>query len=148
MFKNIAVTLDGSDNSKDALAQAVDIAKSSDAKLTLVSVVNETSYYYMGNTSTVGTSMIPTDFRSTQRKAAQDVLDNAKAYCDQHGIDVEVKVEEGIPKRVIVESYGKEKGYDLLVMGKSGVDALSRVIVGSTTAYVVRNSDTTVMVVG
>ena len=148
MFKNIVVTLDGSDNSNDALVQAVDVAKTNNANLTLVSIVNETSYYYMGSTVTVGTTPLPTDMKTVQRNAAQKTLDAAEAYCRSQGVSVKTQIEEGIPKRVIVDSYTREKGYDLLVIGKSGTDAVSRVLLGSTTAYVVRNADTTVMVVG
>ncbi|GAY72797.1 universal stress protein [Lentilactobacillus kosonis] len=148
MFKNIAVTLDGSENSNDALIQAVDIAKTNNANLTLVSVVNETSYYYMGNAVTVGATPLPTDMKNAQRNAAQKILDKSQAYCMGQGVTASMKVEEGIPKRVIVDAYSREKGYDLLVIGKSGTDAISRVLMGSTTAYVVRNATTTVMVVG
>ncbi|MCH4165010.1 MAG: universal stress protein, partial [Lentilactobacillus diolivorans] len=56
-------------------------------------------------------------------------------------------IKRGYPKSIIATDVPTDENIDLIVMGKSGTGALDRLIMGSTTAYVVRNAHVQVLVV-
>ncbi|WP_369473181.1 universal stress protein [Secundilactobacillus kimchicus] len=59
----------------------------------------------------------------------------------------ETEVRHGNPKQVIAQDFPGDNQVSLIVMGKSGTDAVDRLLVGSTTAAVVRNATANVLVI-
>nr|WP_270252133.1 universal stress protein [Lactiplantibacillus plantarum] len=51
------------------------------------------------------------------------------------------------PKASIATDIPKKYAIDLIVMGKSGTNAVSRILLGSTTAYVVQKAEVNVTVI-
>lgn len=139
MFSQILVPLDGSENAKSALKTAIQISRYFGSTITLMSVVNKSGMM-------VASGSIPYDLGAEMRKQAQGVLQEGQQMTDEAGIDAKTVITEGIPKNEIVDT-AKKEGVDLIVMGKSGADALNRLLIGSTTAYVVRQADVKVLVV-
>nr|WP_283805073.1 universal stress protein [Lentilactobacillus rapi] len=82
-----------------------------------------------------------------KKNVANNIIEEAKKYVDSQGVKFETAVDIGNPKNIIAHIYPDQHDIDLIVIGKSGVDALNRVLIGSTTAYVVRNATTKVLVV-
>ncbi|MBU9790196.1 universal stress protein [Lentilactobacillus sp. IMAU92037] len=142
MYENILVPLDGSRNSQQALEEAVKLAKQFNSKLSLITVINNTNFYYGA-----GGTGLPANMYDDQKNVANNIIDEAKKYVDSQGVKYETAVDIGNPKNIITHIYPDQHGIDLIVIGKSGVDALNRVLIGSTTAYVVRNATTKVLVV-
>lgn len=142
MYENILVPLDGSKNSEQALQEAVKLAKQFGSKLNLITVINNTNFYY----GTGGTGL-PANMYDDQKEVAGKIIDEAKKYADSQGVKYETAVDIGNPKNIIAHIYPDQHDIDLIVIGKSGVDALNRLLIGSTTAYVVRNATTKVLVV-
>ncbi len=143
MFKNILVPLDGSANSKRALDSAIEIAKDDKSKLFLLSIINTTTLYYGSGTSPI----MPNDLLEDQEKFSQHILDDAVAKVKDAGVDYNSELKIGNPKDIIAEAYPKANNIDLIVIGKTGKDALGKLLIGSTTSYVVRESPYKVMVV-
>lgn len=139
MFSHILVPLDGSDNSMSALNVAIRISRYFGSKITLMAVVDEARM-------TLAAGNVPMDIQSELRKHAREVIAAGKKITEEAGIDAETVIDHGSPKNVIVETANKQD-YDLIVIGKSGADALNRLLIGSTTAYVVRKADVQVLVV-
>lgn len=139
MFNHLLVPLDGSDNATSALKTAIQIARLFDSTITLVSVVNQ-------NNLAVASGSLPYDFSDTLNQRAEEILDEGQKITDDAGIIVARVRREGIPKNEII-TLSQDSKYDLIVMGKSGADALDRLLVGSTTAYVVRHAKIKVLVV-
>ncbi|MFD1125420.1 universal stress protein [Lentilactobacillus raoultii] len=142
MYEHIMVPLDGSRNSKQALEEAVNLAKQFGSKLSLLTVINNTNFYYG-----TGAAGMPPSMYDDQKKMAEKILADAKKYVEEQGIPYETAADVGNPKNIIAHIYPDQHGIDLIVIGKSGVDALNRLLIGSTTAYVVRNATTRVLVV-
>lgn len=142
MYDNILVPLDGSKNSQQALEEACKLAKQFDSKLQLVTVINNTNFYY--GAGAVG---MPPSMYDDQHKIAENIIDEAKKYADSQGVKYETAIDIGNPKNIIAHVYPDEHDVDLIVIGKSGVDAINRLLIGSTTAFVVRNATTKVLVV-
>lgn len=140
-YKNILVAVDGSKQSKKAFDEAINIAKRNRGKLTLATVIDTASF-----SGTTGGNSIP---------LMQEVHERAKGIItelEHHRIAEELEVHltpqiiAGSPKREIVE-LSKKLDTDLIVMGATGLGALSLLLVGSTTAYVVNQAPCNVMVV-
>ncbi|EHL96254.1 universal stress protein [Lentilactobacillus parafarraginis] len=142
MYEHILVPLDGSRNSKQALDEAIKLAKQFGSKLSLLTVINNTNFYYG-----TGAAGMPPSMYDDQKDMAQKILDDAKKDVEGQGVDYELSTDIGNPKNIIAHIYPDQHDIDLIVIGKSGVDALNRLLIGSTTAYVVRNATTKVLVV-
>ena len=52
----------------------------------------------------------------------------------------------GTPKREIV-NYAQENNIDLIIIGSTGLDAIDRLLLGSTTQYVVNHAKCNVLVI-
>ena len=65
---------------------------------------------------------------------------------EEQEVNLTSQIIAGNPKREIVE-LAKKLDTDLIVMGATGLGALSLLLVGSTTAYVVNQAPCNVMVV-
>lgn len=142
MYNNILVPLDGSRNSQQALEEACKLAKQFDSKLQLVTVINNTNFYYGA-----GAAGMPPSMYDDQHKIAENIIAEAKKYADSQGVNYETAIDIGNPKNIIAHVYPDEHDVNLIVIGKSGVDAINRLLIGSTTAFVVRNATTKVLVV-
>lgn len=142
MYDNILVPFDGSKNSQQALEEACKLAKQFDSKLQLVTVINNTNFYYGA-----GAAGMPPSMYDDQHKIAENIIDEAKKYADSQGVKYETAIDIGNPKNIIAHVYPDEHDVDLIVIGKSGVDAINRLLIGSTTSFVVRNATTKVLVV-
>ncbi|KRK89937.1 universal stress protein [Lentilactobacillus sunkii] len=142
MYEHILVPLDGSKNSQQALEEACKLAKQFDSTLNLVTVINNTNFYYGA-----GAAGMPPSMYDDQHKIAENIINEAKKYADSQGIKYETSIDIGNPKNIIAHVYPDEHDVDLIVIGKSGVDAINRLLIGSTTAFVVRNATTKVLVV-
>lgn len=62
------------------------------------------------------------------------------------GLTINGMVEKGNPKQVIVD-YAQKNSIDLIIIGRSGMNSLNQLVIGSTTAYIVRNANIQVLVV-
>lgn len=85
----------------------------------------------------IASGSLPLDLSQELGKRAQQILNEGQSTAETAGVAMESFVTEGIPKNEIVSAAEDEEA-DLIVIGKSGADALNRLLIGSTTAYVVR----------
>lgn len=140
-YKNILVAVDGSEQSKKAFDEAINIAKRNKGKLTLATVIDTTSF-----SGTTGGSSIP--LMQEVHKKAQRIITELEHHRvpEEHEVHLTSQISAGNPKREIVD-LAEKLDIDLIVMGATGLGALSLLLVGSTTAYVVNQAPCNVMVV-
>ncbi|MFC6255166.1 universal stress protein [Secundilactobacillus hailunensis] len=144
MYKHIVVPLDGSHNSKLALSEALKLVNQFNAELTLVNVADDKRLIY----EVTGTGIANTGgYYKELDEHATAILDEGKKIATDAGVTAKTEVLHGSPKQVIAVEYPENHDVDLIVMGKSGTDAIDRLLVGSTTAAVVRNALTNVLVI-
>ena len=74
------------------------------------------------------------------------VVDQVQGYLKDTEVSFEIVRLTGSPKREII-NYSKENNIDLIVLGSTGLDAIDRFIIGSTTQYIVNHASCNVMVV-
>jgi len=137
-FKKILIPTDGSENTKDAIAKGLDMAKAMDAEVTALYVVDQTSFINFPMDSTI------VSVYSMLEKEGKEAVDFVKREGEKMGIKVTIKIEEGSPSRKIVD---ESKFHDLIVMGTLGRSGISKLLLGSVAERVVRFADCPVLVV-
>lgn len=140
MYNNILVPIDGSKNAQEAVNVAIKLAKTFEAKLNVVSVATDQRYVQYGVT-------LGTDVMDSFESAANKILYQAKKDVEAADVPVETHFVIGSPKMQIAEKLPVDLNTDLTIIGKSGMNGISRALLGSTTEYVVRHSPTDVIVI-
>jgi nucleotide-binding universal stress UspA family protein len=141
MFRNILVAVDGSADAQQALAQAIDLARSENARLTLFSAVTAPpSVAYVGVSGDVTANLIreaEAEADAVLRTAVERVPDDVSV----------VSVLSGEPVRPALVSQIAAGEHDLVVMGSRGRGALRSVLLGSVSHYVLNHSPVPVLIV-
>jgi nucleotide-binding universal stress UspA family protein len=137
MFRSILVAVDGSTHSARAVAEAVDLARSADGRLTLMSVGTRPPVW-------------PSAYQTTQTDAelavtAQAVVDDAAAAVPAD-VPVATVVSVGRAAAEIV-TRAREAHHDLIVMGARGRGAAASLVLGSVSHAVLDQSPSAVLIV-
>lgn len=128
--RNLLLATDGKPHSSKAIEFAMEMAKLTSSKLFIIYVVspkNESE-------------------RSEAIKEGMSVLQDLKRRGTDRGLDVTTLLEGGSPYQTVVSTAERIKA-GAIVVGTSGKSVLDRVLIGSVSEYVVRNSNCTVIVV-
>lgn len=136
-YKNILVAVDGSEQSYNAVEEAVRIAHLNHAKLHVLTVKDINKYYGAINKDIIETPGLD--------QLAQDILKQCSLIIKQK-VEFEEHEIAGKPKLRIV-SLSEELDIDLIVLGATGTDVIDRLIVGSTTNYVLNHASCSLLVV-
>src|SRR6266536_1845023 len=139
MFSNILVAIDGSEHSKRALAEAADLAKLSDASLTVMTAVPDASVWTLGGG--YGGLVAPIsleDLNAQVRKEYEEMLTSAVASVPR-GVPIEKVLAQGAAAPAILEQVEKG-GHDLVVMGSRGRGEVRSLMLGSVSRHVIRPS--------
>ena len=128
MFESIVVGTDGSDTAKQAVRQAVELAKSVGAKVQLVSAYEPVSDSRLREEST----QVPDDLQwmVNPREDVDATLEEAAEEAKQAGIDVHIHARQGDPADAILD-VAEEQGADLIVVGNKGMTGARRFLLGS-----------------
>jgi len=141
MFQNILVATEGSPDAYRALAQAIDLAESEHALLTIFSaVVTPPTAAYIG-----GGGAVAAAFAATAETETERILREAVARVPD-GVSVST-VLSGEPVRLALIHQITSGHHDLVVMGSRGRGALRSVLLGSVSHYVLNHSPVPVLVV-
>lgn len=136
-YKKILVAVDSSEQARRSFQEAIEVTRRNDAHLDIL-IVADTNY--------LGAEPYAVDHVVKQsNKAASLVMESLEEIIPDD-ISYTKTIEEGNPKVKIVDFAENEK-IDLILMGATGTGAFSRLLLGSTTAYVVNNAPCNVMVV-
>lgn len=143
MFNTIVLAVDGSDHSRAATAVAADLAAKYSSKLVLVNVPEP-----MTDPMMAGYAVLPNEqLTEAIEKAAREVLDEATDALSAKGLkNMESVIANGDPATELVRAAEKH-GADLIVLGRRGLGAVSRLLVGSTTTKVAQLADCAVLTV-
>lgn len=142
-YQKVLVGIDGSPQSAMALKKGIAAAKRNHAQLYLLSVVNEPS-----SKQKPSYGFIDQAAYEKTGSAISKLLEHQKQQALAAGVSrVETKVIDGNAKLELSTGFVSAEGIDLVVLGASGLNMVGRLIVGSTTAYVVRQAPCDVMIV-
>jgi len=137
IYKNILVAIDGSDEAEQAFKKAIEVTKRNDAKLNIVHI-HELRVY-------------PSDAASLQERAekfGKELLEKYLQMAKDAGIqNVSTLLEFGSPKVAITKKAEKKIKADLIICGKTGLNAVEHMFIGSVSENIARSAHCDVLVV-
>ena len=147
MFSKILLPLDGSDLSRAAIAHARELAVATKAPIVLLQVIDsEEQLISQASGITIepmAMGEVTVDAAraavASQRAAATQNLEAARAQLATAGVQAEVVIRDGNPGDEIVDSV-KELGVDVVVIATHGRTGFRRAILGSVADHVARNT--------
>ncbi len=143
MFKHILIPIDGSDLSRKALLYAVQLAKESPAKVTVLTVRPP---YQIGSMDMIGVVGGQDEFEAETQRYAEFALTQARMAGEAAGVALETVQDVGDqPWRAIIDCATSNK-CDLIVMASHGRRGISALLLGSETAKVLTHSAIPVLV--
>jgi nucleotide-binding universal stress UspA family protein len=138
MYRNILVAVDGSKESKLALADAIDLALDSNAKLTVAHVSTQPPGSIR---STPAGALAAAELPEFHAKVLREAVDSVPSE-----LPVTTLLLEGHPAHEIVKA-AKEYDHDLIVIGSRGRSRASAALLGSVSHEVLHESPVPVLVV-
>jgi nucleotide-binding universal stress UspA family protein len=141
-IRHILVPTDFSDSSKRALDDAVGLARTFGAKLTLLHIVELPSYVTDGHIP-VHVSMA---LRDDLQASAQRELAQLPAAGSMAPVEIVRRVVVGVPHQQILETAAAER-VDWIVMATQGRTGLSHLVLGSVAERVVRTAPCPVLTI-
>nr|WP_269768638.1 universal stress protein [Neisseria weixii] len=85
------------------------------------------------------------------RTARNRSTNHVKRLCEhahQQGVgEVDLILQSGNPKQLLSEDIPQRENINLIVLGATGLNALERMLVGSSSEYIVQHAQTDVLVV-
>lgn len=139
-YEKILVAIDGSAESELAFEKAVNAAKRNDAALLLTHVIDTRALQSVA-------TFDATVYEKLEREA-HDVLNELKEKARAAGLEkVTQIVEFGNPKSLLAIDIPDREGADLIMLGATGLNAFERLLVGSSSEYILRNAKIDILVV-
>ena len=144
LYRKILVPVDGSATSVRGLKEAARLARSQNATVVLMHVVDEFMAY--GNPEA---AYFAADVAKALVNDGRKILAKAKAQADALKIKARTVLLErvGGPAANAIVREAKRQGCDLIVIGTHGRRGVRRIVLGSDAELVVRNSPVPVLLV-
>jgi nucleotide-binding universal stress UspA family protein len=136
MFKSILVAWDGSEHAKRALGEAVDLARTQDGRLTLLTVAAPLR---------VWPGYVPPVSEADLIGAAEKILAEGEALVPD-GVPVSGRTAAGDPGLELVKR-AAAADHDLIVMGSRGRGAVRSAFLGSVSHYVLNHTTVPVLII-
>ena len=133
-YQNIMVAVDGSHEAELAFEKGVNVALRNNSRLTIAHVI---------------------DTRALQSVSTFESQEDAKKLMDQYAekakeagvANVVTIVEMGNPKTLLATDIPEEQKVDLIMVGATGLNAFERLLVGSSSEYILRHAKVDLLVV-
>jgi nucleotide-binding universal stress UspA family protein len=128
LFKRIVVGTDGSETATEAVRQAIQLAKMSDAKMDIVAAFEPVPQSRLRGEQ----GELPGDvsYAAGPREDVNVTLEGAVGMAKQEGVEAEPHPREGDPADAILD-VAEEAGADLVVVGNKGMTGAKRFLLGS-----------------
>jgi nucleotide-binding universal stress UspA family protein len=137
MFKNILVAWDGSRHAKRALAEAIDIARTQDGRLTLLTVAAPLRVW--------AGPYVPPISEHDLIVAAEKIAEEGEALVPD-GIAVSSRTAAGDAGLELLKRV-EAAGHDLVAMGSRGRRAVRSAVLGSVSHYVLNHAHVPVLII-
>jgi len=144
MFRSIVVGTDGSETAREAVRQAVGLAKQLGARIELVSAYEPVSQSRLREEA----RELPADVQwmANPREDVDATLAEAAELATEAGVDVETFAREGDPADAILD-VAEERGSDLIIVGNKGMTGAKRFLLGSVPNKVSHHAPCSVLII-
>jgi nucleotide-binding universal stress UspA family protein len=136
MYDRIVIAVDGSDEARRAARRGLQLARTFDATVTVLSVV-ERKALRLAETP---------DEKTRLQESREAALTDIEELASELGYPVTTTLTEGKPATQISE-YADEHDTDLIVIGRQGMTGLGRRLLGGVTEHILHQGDVPVLVV-
>jgi nucleotide-binding universal stress UspA family protein len=143
MFKRILVPTDGSDITQKALASAVALAKSVNAKLYTLSVKEPFPYSAISEMQPTP----PQEFFDAQERIAGARVKEVRDIAELSGLQCDAQTVEALHPWEAIIDHAKRHECDLIVMASHGRRGVTALLLGSETQKVLTHTNIPVLVV-
>jgi nucleotide-binding universal stress UspA family protein len=141
MFRSVLVAVDGSADAEEALTQAIDLADSEHAHLTLIAgVPGLPRAAYVGLSAPAFPLM-----QANARSSAEAVFRRARERAPEDLPVTTILTDEPIRPALIEQI--KRGGHDLIAMGSRGRGAIRAALLGSVSHYILHHTSIPVLIV-
>ncbi len=143
MFKKIYTPIDNSDISDKVMQEAIDLAKSSGAKLRIAHVVNLEQI-------TFGIEVIGVvELKETLLGIANKLVDHIKVILKKKGVEADVVLLEnyGSDLATLIVEDAQSWGADLFVLGSHHLGSFSHFITGGVAEDIAHDSDIPILMI-
>jgi nucleotide-binding universal stress UspA family protein len=144
MFRSILVGTDGSDTAREAVRQAVDLARELGAGLQVVSAYGPVPAARLREEE----RQAPPDVQWTigPREDVEAILETVVEEAGAAGVRAEVHARQGDPADAILD-VAEETGVDLIVVGNKGMTGAKRFLLGSVPNKVSHHAPCSVLII-
>ena len=144
MFGSIVVGTDGSTTAQEAVRQAIELAKTVDARIHLVSAYEPVSDTRLQKER----QQVPEDaqWMVNAREDVDAALKDAAESLEGEGLTVDRYAREGDPADAILD-VAEETNADLIVVGNKGMTGAKRFLLGSVPNKVSHHAPCSVMII-
>jgi nucleotide-binding universal stress UspA family protein len=142
MYKRILIATDGSDKSRLAAVEGIELAKALGAEILALNVVNEVVIASAVRQLGSDRKEVEDKLMAGGKKAVDDLQKMGSAA----GVKVDPMVRMGSPANMVIDVANSE-GADLIVMGSHGESGASKLLIGSVVQKVLYWATMPVLVV-
>jgi nucleotide-binding universal stress UspA family protein len=140
MYRHILIPTDGSELAEHGVAHGLALAKSIEAKVSVIFVVEPFSEMSGRFIEAVAS------YAELRKEQATSALNRAASMAKEAGVSCEtIQAENAQPHQAIIAA-AEDKGCDLIVMSSHGRSGLSVLLIGSVTNKVLTHANTPVLV--
>ena len=139
-YENIMVAVDGSREAELAFEKGVNVALRNGSKLTLAHVVDTRGL--------PSVSSFDAEVYEGLQTEANELLEGYINRAKEAGVqNIASVIEMGNPKVLLATDIPEEEGVDLIMVGATGLNAFERLLVGSSSEYILRHAKVDLLVV-
>ena len=144
MFKSIVVGTDGSETAREAVQQAIGLAKAVGASIELVSAFEPTPSQRLRQQAREAPQDV--QWMVNPREEVDATLREASEAIERAGVPVTPYAREGDPADAILD-VAEERGADLIVVGNKGMTGAKRFLLGSVPNRVSHHAPCSVLII-
>ena len=139
-YENIMVAVDGSREAELAFEKGVNVALRNASRLTIAHVIDTRALQSV--------STFDAEVYEDLQEEAQKLMTEYKEKAQKAGVKyVDIVIELGNPKTLLSTDIPDEHKVDLIMVGATGLNAFERLLVGSSSEYILRHAKVDLLVV-
>ena len=139
-YERIMVAIDGSYESELAFEKGLNIALRNDAELLLVHVIDTRALQSVATFDTY--------IYEKLEQEAKDVLSDYESQARKRGLEkIRQIIEFGNPKTLLARDIPDKESVDLIMVGATGLNTFERLLIGSSSEYIMRHAKVDLLVV-
>ncbi|MER0123763.1 universal stress protein [Streptococcus sp. ZJ93] len=139
-YQAILAAVDGSKEAELALYKAIHVAKRNQARLIIAHVIDTRALHNI--------AAFDAAIYETLEQEAQNLVKDYQEQALQAGLsEVQIVIEFGNPKTLLAHDIPKETGADLMLLGATGLNTFERLLIGSSSEYILRHTKIDLLVV-